>query len=170
MKKKVDAHPTRYIKKTIDALSQTGLLLVSGNSNKTNVMTIGWGLMGTLWGRPFFIVAVRPTRYTYQLIEETGEFTINVPTKNMKAIVSYCGMVSGRDHDKFIEKQLTLLPGKNVKSPVIAECIIHYECKVAFKTQFASPPLSNEEKTRLYPTGDYHKLYYGEIVASYANK
>jgi len=81
-------------------LDHGGLLLASvGRDGRPNVMTIGWGLMGTLWARPVFVVAVRPSRYTHRLIEETGEFTVNVPRKGMEEIVEYCGTVSGRDHE-----------------------------------------------------------------------
>jgi len=49
------------------------------------------------------MVAVRPSRYTHDFIENTGEFTVNVPNRGMESIVSYCGTVSGKDHDKFEE-------------------------------------------------------------------
>ena len=95
--KKIEVPTFRFLEETIKRMDQPGLLLVSGTSKQANVMTIGWGLPGILWGRPFFIVAVRPSRYTYRFIEETGDFTVNVPRRGMEEIVSYCGTVSGRD-------------------------------------------------------------------------
>jgi len=81
-----------------------GLLLASaGKDGRTNIMTVGWGLIGVLWREPVFMVAVRPSRYTHGLIEETGEFTVNVPKQGMGNTVTYCGTVSGREHDKFKE-------------------------------------------------------------------
>jgi flavin reductase (DIM6/NTAB) family NADH-FMN oxidoreductase RutF len=61
-------------------------------------MTIGWGLVGRLWREPVFMVAVRPSRHTFKLIEETDVFTVNVPSDGMDATIDYCGTVSGRDH------------------------------------------------------------------------
>lgn len=170
MNKKVDVSPIRYFNDTVRLLGEGGLLLVSGNEKKANVMTIGWGLPGRLWAKPFFLVAVRPSRYTFQFIEDTGSFTVNVPTEDMKEILNYCGTVSGREHDKFKEKGLTLLPGRKVSSPVIAECAVHYECKVAFKTKVVPVSLPSEVLSTFYPRGDYHTLYFGEVLACYADE
>jgi len=168
--KKVEVPLTRYLAKTISTLDRCGLLLVSGDAKKANVMTIGWGLPGRLWGKPFFMVAVRPSRYTYRFIENAGDFTVNVPPKGMEDIVDYCGNVSGRDCDKFKEKGLSLLPGKRVKSPVISECVLHYECKVAYKTYVVPRKLPQDIISTCYPHGDYHTLYFGEILAIYADE
>jgi len=169
MTRKVKISPTRYLDETVDRLGQCGLLLVSGDRKEANVMAIGWGLPGRLWGKPFFMVAVRPSRYTYRLIEDTGDYTVNVPGRGMEEIVDYCGTVSGRDHDKFREKGLKLLPGRKVKSPVIAECVIHYECRVAYRTQVVPEDLPKDVILTCYPRGDFHTLYFGEIVETYAD-
>lgn len=158
---------------TIRALGETGCLLVSGKSAESkdsNVMAIGWGFIGVLWAKPVFVVAVRPSRYTHKLIEETGEFTVNVPGKGMKETVKYCGSVSGREHDKFKERGLTLMPGKKVKAPIISECAINYECKVVYKTQFVQRMVPGEAVKKWYPEEDYHTLYFGEIVAAHADE
>jgi len=169
MNKKTEISTFRFLDETINRLDEMGLLLVSGTLKRANVMTIGWGLPGILWGKPLFIVAVRPSRYTYQFLEETGDFTVNVPRRGMKDIVAYCGTVSGRDHDKFKEKELTLLPSKQVKSPIIGECIVHYECKVAYKTKVVKEDLPSDILSTCYPSGDYHTLYFGEIVTVHAD-
>ena len=167
---KVEVPVNAYTKETVHVLDRCGCLLVSGSMRKANVMTIGWGLIGPLWERPFFMVAVRPSRYTYKFIEETGDFTVNVPKKGMEDIVNYCGSVSGRDHDKFKEKGLLIEPGKKVKSPIISNCIIHYECKVAYKTNVISSGLPRAILRSCYPYGDYHTLYFGEILATCADE
>jgi len=168
--KKAEASTFRFINETIKRLGQTGLLLVSGTMEQANVMTIGWGLPRILWGKPFFIVAVRPSRYTYQFIEKTGDFTVNVPGRGMEEIVTYCGTVSGRNHDKFREKGLTAIPSKQVRSPIIGECTINYECKVAYKTRVVKEELPSTIISSCYPRGDYHTLYFGEIVAVHADE
>lgn len=167
MKRQVDL--VAYSQETINTLRKCGCLLVTGDLGKANVMTIGWGLIGRLWEKLFFIVAVRPSRYTYDFIEETGEFTVNVPKSGMENIVEYCGTVSGRDHNKFTEKGLTITPGRKVKAPIISECIIHYECRTAYKTKVSSK-LPRNIIEECYPKGDYHTVYFGEILDTYAEE
>ena len=165
MKRQVDL--TAYSEETINTFKNCGCLLVAGNPNKANVMTIGWGLIGRLWEKPFFMVAVRPSRYTYGFIEEAGDFTLNVPKKGMEETLEYCGTVSGRNHNKFKEKGLTLKSARKVKSPIISECIVHYECRTSYKSR-VSPTLPKNIMDECYPTGDYHTIYFGEILDTYA--
>jgi flavin reductase (DIM6/NTAB) family NADH-FMN oxidoreductase RutF len=167
---KVEVPRTAYAEETMRVLRGCGCLLVSGDTEESNVMTIGWGLIGPIWSRPFFVVAVRPSRHTYKFIEKTGDFTVNVPKKGMEEIADYCGSVSGRDYNKFKEKNLTLRQGKNISSPIILECGIHYECKVSYKTKIAPRALPQDIITTSYPSGDYHTLYFGEILSSYADR
>jgi flavin reductase (DIM6/NTAB) family NADH-FMN oxidoreductase RutF len=156
-----------YAKETLRALRDCGCLLVAGDLITANVMTIGWGLIGPLWSKPFFLIAVRPSRYTYEFIERTGDFTVNVLKPGMGNIADYCGSISGRDVNKFKSMNLTLDSGKHVNSPVIRECRIHYECKVKYKTELIPPALPADLVAKTYANGDYHTLYYGEIVSSY---
>ena len=167
---KVDVEYTEYLNETLDILHDPGLLLVSADaSGKPNTMAIGWGTLGIIWGRPIFVVLVRPSRFTFGLIEETNDFTVNVPYRNMGDIVEYCGTVSGRDHDKLAEKSLTATPGRKVKSPIIEECAIHYECKVVHKNKVIPAELTDKIVEQRYPGGDFHTVYFGEIAATYAD-
>ena len=127
MEKKVVDY-TECLVETVKAFSESRVLLASaGRDRKPNVMAIGWGTIGVIWQRPVFIVLVRPSRYTFHLIQETGDFTVNVAPVALTEAVTYCGTVSGRDHDKFKERCLTALPAKNVTSPIIKECLINFE-------------------------------------------
>ena len=68
------------------AMTGNGLLLGSYDSvGKANIMTIGWGAVGSVWGLPMWVVLVRPSRYTYHCIEHSKSFTVNVPTAAMPA-------------------------------------------------------------------------------------
>ena len=165
MAKKI-ADYRNYIEETIKALNEERVLLVSrGKEGLPNVMAIGWGTIGIIWRRPIFIVMVRPSRYTYKLIEETGEFTVNIATPQLKEVVQYCGTVSGRDHNKFKEKQLTAIPSREVKTPIIKECILHFECRVVYKNDLIPSELEKSITEKLYPKGDFHRVYFGEILA-----
>lgn len=162
---------TDYLPLSLKVMREKGLLLASlDESGKPNVMTIGWGTVGITWGKPIFVVLVRPSRYTFECIEHTGDFTVNVPAKGMEDIVTYCGTVSGRDYDKFAEKGLTAVQGKTVKSPIIAECVIHYECKVVHRNDVIPDNLAQSIISTAYPAGDFHRLYFGEILDVYADE
>jgi flavin reductase (DIM6/NTAB) family NADH-FMN oxidoreductase RutF len=155
-----------HIEDTVKAFGDDRVLLVShGKEDPPNVMAIGWGTLGIIWRRPTFIVLVRPSRHTYKLIEETGEFTVNIVPPQLKEVVQYCGTVSGRDHDKFKEKNLTAIPSKKVKTPIIKECILHFECEVIYKNDLIPSELEKSVINSLYPKGDFHHFYFGEILA-----
>jgi flavin reductase (DIM6/NTAB) family NADH-FMN oxidoreductase RutF len=148
-----------------------GLLLTTvGSDGQRNVMTIGWGLVGRLWGEPVFMVAVRPSRHTFKLLEETNEFTVNVPSDDMAETVAYCGKVSGRDHNKIQERGLTLQDGKRVTSPIIEQCVAHYECAVIGKSRLVPDELSSDVQRTCYSSGDYHTLYFGKILSLLTNR
>jgi len=168
---KVTVHYGDFFKETIQRMREDGLLLVSCDaSGKPNVMTIGWGTIGSIWGRPIWIALVRPSRYTYSHLEEVAEFTVNVPPKELAQAAAHCGTVSGRDHDKFQEMKLTTVPSRQVRPPVIAECLIHYECRVLHRNDLAPETLVQAVHDEFYPEDNYHRIYYGEIVASYADE
>lgn len=155
---------------TMERMSKGGLLMVTqGKDGRPNIMTIGWGTMGIIWGRPIFIALVRPSRYTYSRMEEVEEFTVNVPSTKLAAAALHCGTVSGRDHDKFAEMGLTAVPAQQVEAPIIEECHIHYECRSRHKNDLIPELLDDEIRRGSYPQGDYHRLYFGEILTSYAD-
>ena len=160
---------SKYIGETEKLLRHGGLFLVAeGKDGKPNAMTIGWGLIGTMWSQPFFVVAVRKSRYTYKLIEESNKFTVCVPGKGMKEALQVCGTKSGRDMDKFKELGLKAARGKDVDAPIIEGCPIVYECDVAYKTQVDKGDVVLEIEKAVYGRGDYHALYYGWVKAVYA--
>ena len=169
MAAKEDIHYTTYLRETLEVLPLDGALLVSvDKAGRANVMTIGWGTFGWVWGKPVLTVLVRPSRYTYELLEESGEFTVNVPPRSMAETVAYCGSVSGRNFDKFEERKLTATRGKRVRAPIIEECAVHYECRVIHKNDVVPTTLAPEITQSAYRNDDYHRIYYGEILAAYA--
>lgn len=166
---KIDIDCTDRLEETTQALREGRVLLAAqGKSGKPNAMAIGWGTLGIAWGRPVFIVLVRPSRYTYQLLEECGDFTVNVAPPELKDAVTYCGIVSGRDHDKLREKGLTAAPAKTVSAPIIQECVLHYECRTVHENDVLKEVLAPEIISECYPQGDYHRLYFGEVLATRA--
>jgi len=156
-----------YAKEALEALSKGAFLSVS-HEGKDNLMTIAWGNIGFMWKKPIFTVMVRYSRYTYDLIEKSDCFTVSIPLKaDMKEALKICGSLSGRDHDKWEKTNLTKVSAKNTKAPLVGECDLHYECRIIGKTALTSDMLEQSVKDKCYTKGDYHVLYYGEIVATY---
>ncbi len=141
------------------------LLVSRGNEGPPNAMTIGWGQVGIIWRKPVFTVLVRPSRYTYTLIEQSGDFTVNVLPLSLKELAQYCGTASGRNRDKFKERGLTAVPSLKVKAPLIQECLLHFECRIVHKNDVIPSELAAPIASAFYPKGDFHRLYFGEILA-----
>ncbi|MBU0717816.1 MAG: flavin reductase family protein [Planctomycetes bacterium] len=147
-------------------MARQGILLASTDSTgKLNPMTIGWGVFGWIWGQPIFTVLVRPSRYTYGCIKTTGDFTVNVQPATRNDLADFCGRVSGRDVDKMAELDLTPLPSKHIMSPGIAECPIVFECRVVHRNDVIPGELTKAIAGTYYPAGDYHRVYFGQILA-----
>jgi len=156
-----------YSKEMLEQLPKGAFLTVK-HDGMVNTMTIGWGSPGHIWHMPVFIVMVRYSRYTYQLINNAEDFTVSFPLKGqLKEALNICGTKSGRDIDKIKECDLKLKEGEAVNSPVIDDCDLHVECKIVYKQGMDEKLLSREIKDKLYPTGDFHVFYYGEIVKAY---
>ena len=159
---------TESVVETLAKLKGPGCLLVGAKKDGTrNVMTIGWGFVGVFWRMPVFLVAVRHSRFTHEFIEDSDEFTVNVPGEGLDKAVSYCGEVSGREHDKFKECALSLMKGRKVNVPVIKECKIHYECAIVYKLEVKPGSVPADVKKAIYPKGDYHTLYFGKVLTVY---
>lgn len=141
-----------------------GVFITVKGQDTTNTMTIAWGHIGIIWGKPVFIAYVRYSRYTYDILRTANDFTINVPNiGDLKEALSIAGTQSGRDIDKYKEAKLTLQPSKVVETPSIQECPLNYECTILY-TQTQEPGLIPKEiKERYYPNHDTHIMFFGEI-------
>lgn len=158
---------TYQLDQTLDRLSHGGLLLgATGSDGRSNAMIIGWGTVGVIWGVPVWVVLVRPSRYTYTLIEESGVFTVNVPTPEMKELVTICGTRSGRDMDKLANTPTSR--AQKLDCVTLDESFLIYECKVVHYNDILPETLMPDVKSRAYPQGDYHRLYYGQIMGTFA--
>ena len=157
-----------YLEAFYGLLQKPGALLVTeGWDGRANVMAIGWAHVGVLWSEPIMMVYVRPSRHSYTLLEQVRQFTVNTATRDMARAVGLCGTVSGRDEDKFAAAGLTAAAAQKVKPPVIKECILHYECNVLHYHDMVRENMHRKVIDSKYPGGDFHRIFYGEIVACY---
>lgn len=150
-----------------------GILLTTKANGKVNTMTIGWGKIGIEWGKPVFIAYVRKSRYTKQMLDGNGEFTINAPYGEFDSkILGFCGTKSGRDVDKITALGLTLVEPEKISVPGIKELPLTLECKVIYKQKQDLSAIPEDILKKYYPADangyqDYHYAYYGEIVSAY---
>ncbi len=120
----------KVTKKPTTILYPVPAVLVScGAGERANIITLAW--VGTLCSDPPLVgISVRPSRYSHGLIKETSEFVINLPSADQVRWVDYCGVVSGRDVDKWAACGFTPAPATEVQVPIIAECPVNIECRV----------------------------------------
>lgn len=122
-------------------------LVTCGTLEKPNVLTVAWtGIVCTHPAMTY--VSVRPSRYSYELIRQTGEFVINLTTADLVRAADFCGVRSGRDMDKFSLTGLTPVAAQEVSAPVLEESPIGLECRVK----------------QVLPLGS-HDMFLAEIVA-----
>ena len=105
------------------------MVSVRGKNGEDNIITVAWA--GTVCTNPPMVsISVRPERYSYQMIKESGAFVINLTTEDLCYATDYCGVRSGRDVDKFKEMKLTKVEAEEISAPMIGESPVNIECKV----------------------------------------
>ena len=128
------------------------LVSCQGKDTKPNLITIAWA--GTVCSSPPMVsISVRPERYSYGMIRETGEFVINLTTEELVRATDYCGVVSGKEVDKGERMRLTPMPSQVVKAPGVKESPVNLECKV----------------TQVLELGTHH-MFLAEIVAVHVDE
>lgn len=140
MKKKIEVFD--YAATILNAVKK-GVLLTTRANGKVNTMSISWGALGIEWNKPIFTTYVREGRFTRELLDANGEFTVNVPLEGCdSSLISKCGTVSGRDVDKIAANGLTLVDGEAVSVPGIKEYPLTLECWGAPRNLCRHPNIS----------------------------
>ena len=152
---------------TLDKLDNDGILLVAGDP--PNPMTIGWATIGHIWHKQIMTVLVRPTRYTYGLMETIKDFTVCVLPDNFKDALNLCGTKSGRDVDKIEVCHFQIEKCFRAAAYFITGSEIHFECRIVHKHRIDPATLDPVIIERYYPLRDFHMVYYGEILGIYRN-
>lgn len=128
------------------------MVSMADKDGNNNIITIGWA--GTVCTNPPMLsISVRPERYSYPILKETGEFVVNLTTKELTYATDYCGVKSGRDVDKFKELGLTPLAAQHVKAPLIGESPVSIECRVR----------------EILPLGSHH-MFLADVLAVHADE
>ena len=140
-------------------------LLAAGNKDKSNAMTIGWGGIGTLWGRTALTVYVAEKRYTKEFMDNSEYFTVMVFDVKDSQVLRYMGTKSGRDGDKAAALGLHTAYTAN-GTPYYTEASMVIECRIMYAAPFDSQYFKSDVPKRMYanfPAG-VHTMYIGEVV------
>lgn len=105
------------------------VMVTVGDGERMDIVTLAWvGMVNS--EPPLVSISIRPDRYSHEILTQTGDFVINIPSEGQLRAVDHCGTVSGRALDKFSAADLTPVPASIVKAPRIHECPVNIECKV----------------------------------------
>ena len=142
-------------------------LLASGDflGSHFNCMTVSWGGLGVMWGKPFVMVVVRPQRHTRGFMDAADSFTLSVLPREYRQVLEVLGTKSGREMDKIHHSGLTPVASKVVASPSFEEAELVLECRKMYFADFDPAHFLAEFIPPLYKE-DYHRMYFGQIQAA----
>lgn len=128
------------------------MVSVTDGKGKDNIITVAW--TGTVCTNPPMVsISVKPERYSYHMLRDTGEFVINLTTESLAKAADYCGVRSGKDRDKFADMKLHREEASIVSAPMIRESPVNLECKVKSVQELGS-----------------HHMFLAEVVAVHADE
>lgn len=128
------------------------VMVSCGDAAGSNIVTVAW--TGTICTNPpMTYISLRPSRYSYDIIKESGYFVLNLTTEELAYVTDYCGVKSGRDHDKFEEMKLTKLLDEETNTVMIGESPVNVVCRV----------------TEIKPLGSHH-MFIAEVLRVYVSE
>lgn len=154
----------------MDLLNNKGAFFIVGDKKKMNVMNIGWGMIGYFWSKPMFIAAIRPSRYTYDFLQEKPEFNVCFTKGDLNKQLLLVGTKSGRTIDKSKLEGLTYIDSKTNDTPVIKDADFTIECNVVYTQPLDADALPEDVKKSFYGGNDpkdVHTMFYAEIKSMY---
>ncbi|MDR1410198.1 MAG: flavin reductase [Oscillospiraceae bacterium] len=152
-----------YLVNAVTLFRDTWGLLTAGTSEKCNMMTVSWGMLGELWGEDCVMVFVRPQRYTKEFLDANERFSLSFLPKGTqsKRVHGVCGVQSGRDIDKIAAAGLTPVPLEDTTCFAEAETVLL--CRKLAAQDFEPSGFISDIPHAMYPEKDFHTLYVGKI-------
>lgn len=144
-------------------LDKNWMLIASGDASRHNAMTASWGGFGVLWNRKVSFIFVRPSRYTFSLIEGNELYSLSFFPESMREALAYCGSHSGRDEDKIAAAGLKPEFPKT-GGVVFPEASLVLVCRKLYSQDLDPERFIDPSIMGNYPERDFHRLYVGEIV------
>lgn len=146
----------------LNIFNEKKAVLTAGEGDDFNAMLIGWGALGTIWGKPSATVYVRESRYTKEFMDKQEIFTISFFDSSYRKDEMILGTKSGRDGDKIAETSLT--PKRLSQGVTFEQAEVTLVCKKLYAQDMDPDQIPEEVKARHYRDGDFHTAYIGEVV------
>ena len=137
-------------------------LVTAGPIDKHNSMTVSWGELGTLWGKPVVTIYIKPARYTHEFIEENEHFVVSFFKEDYRKPLGIMGSFSGRDNDK--DKMSGLTPVEHDGLTIYQEAEVTLICRKIYQNDLNPNRIPEEELNRHYKEQAPHTMYIGEVV------
>lgn len=157
----VEISPKELQGNPFQMIGEEWMLVTAGTAEKMNTMTASWGGLGVLWNKPVAFAFVRPTRYTYEFLEQEDCFTLSFYDEKYRHMLALCGRISGRDGDKIAAAGLT--PCTDEAAPYFKEARLVLVCR-KLAVQDIDPTGFMDAAIAGHYNNDYHRVYVGEIV------
>ena len=161
MFKKID--PMTLDLNVFTTIGERWMLVTAGTAERCNTMTASWGGLGILWNKPMATIYIRPQRYTRQFVDEQEYFTLAFFSAEYRKTLGVCGSKSGRDIDKVKECGFTVALSEQGGAPYFEEAELVLVCRKRMTMHMDPAAIPAEIKEKNY-RGDYHYIYWGEIV------
>lgn len=156
-----EKHPESLADNVFSLIGNDWMLITAGEMDKFNTMTASWGTVGVIWNKLVAQCYVRPSRYTYEFMENSDYFTLAFFEEQYREALSYCGTYSGRDVDKVGENNLSpMIVGESVG---FKEARLIILCRKIYFQNFDPANFLDPDIKKNFPSEDYHRMYTGEI-------
>lgn len=147
-----------------DLIGKQWMLITAASNGKANSMTASWGGLGEMWGAHIAFCVIRPQRYTFELMEAAEQYTLSFLPGAYKDAHKVFGSESGRNTDKYKKTGLTLVNDGEFYHPAEAELVLCI--KKLYRSDLTKESfVTSEIPDKIYPAGDFHRVYAGEIVS-----
>ena len=151
----------------LDALRTSGVFITCGKTTP-NIMSSHWATIGLFWNRDVFILPVRRSKMSHEIIDQTKSFAVSIPIKDMREQIIQCDHLSGYNVNKFEELHLHPARARKIPTYTVSECGLFFECKVIYSANDMSPnQLDSRLKEEMYESNDFHTIYFGQIINEY---
>ncbi len=160
---------TKLLVPVVDLWMNQWLLLTAGTMADCNMMTVAWGSLGCMWGKPFAQALVRPQRHTRRYMDEGDSFTLCAFPESFRNDLQTLGTVSGKTGPKLKKTSITLRPSSKVPAPSYEQAGLILECRKIYQQDMDPAGFMDDAIEKNYKAGDYHRIYFGEIVAAFSN-
>ena len=168
----LEINPRQLDDNPFQLIGYSWFLMTAEKNGVPNAMTVAWGGLGYMWGKPALFVAVRPERYTFEFMEAADTFSLTAfeDTPANRKMLVYFGTVSGRDEPKIAKSKLTVI--YDGPTPYFAESRLSFSCKKIMGTVFQPEELLDQNYAKFYGGantknglgGGYHTLYIAHLT------